>query len=209
MIRTVAYLSVLAALFALCAAGCGPAKGSADKAAADKPAADKAAADKAKADKAAADKAAKKASAKSAPKAQRGKPPVEGTVVKGIDFNRYWPRAEVVKLSDEERATLLELALVGIRGSNWDHARDVLVSLGEHAIPALVAQVEAPEATHAGAAPVPVVLGSGVKTLGELSHDVLLEIVQYHSEYKGQLPVRSKDAWEAWWKQNAAGFKMK
>jgi hypothetical protein len=171
MARTVACLSVFAALCALCAAGCAP-------------------------------------STTTPTKAKRGGP-APGPVVEGIDFNRYWPRAEVVKLTDEQRAELLGLALTGLKGSNWDHAHDVLVSLGEYAIPSLIAQVESPELTQAGAAPVPVVLSSQVKTLGELSHDILLEIVQYHSEYKGQLPARTTAAWEAWWKQNEASFKIK
>lgn len=130
-------------------------------------------------------------------------------IVGGIDFNRYWPREEVVKLSAEDQAKLRELALTGMKGNNWEHCRDVLVALGEHAMPALINQVDSKEPTAAAADPIPVVVGSKVKSLGQLSHDVLLEIVEYHSKYKGKLPVRSKVAWQAWWDANKAGLEIR
>lgn len=127
----------------------------------------------------------------------------------GIDFDRYWPRAKVDKLSPEQRAKLLELALVSLKGNNWEHARDVLVSLGRDSFSPLIAQVESDDLTAAASAPFPVVNRSGVKTLGQLSHDVLLEIVEYHTNFKGQLPVRSNVAWAKWWEQNKSGLVLK
>jgi hypothetical protein len=124
----------------------------------------------------------------------------------GIDFNRYWPRDEVQELSPEQRAKLLELSLVGMRGNNWEHARDVLLALGEHAVPALIAQVDSDEPSAAAAGPLPVVVEKGVKTVGELSHDILREIVLYHSSYKGQLPARKRSAWETWWKERGTSL---
>jgi hypothetical protein len=129
--------------------------------------------------------------------------------VAGIDFDRYWPREEIVKLTPEQRASLLELALAGLKGNNWEHARDVLVAMGKQSMPALIKQVESTEATYAGAGPLPVVLNAGTKTLGQISHDVLLQIVEYHSSYKGHLPARKGAAWEGWWKQNQGGLKIK
>ncbi len=135
--------------------------------------------------------------------------PGNEVIVGGIDFNRYWPREEVVKLSAEDKAKLQELALTGMKGNNWEHCRDVLVALGEHAMPALINQVDSKQPTAAAADPIPVVVGSKVKSLGQLSHDVLLEIVQYHSKYKGKLPVRTKVAWQAWWEANKAGLEIR
>ncbi len=144
------------------------------------------------------------------PRKKRGrKAPVRRVDATGIDFDRYWPREEVAKLTTKQRATLLELALKGLKGNNWEHARDVLVALGKEAMPSLMKQVESTEATAAAAAPLPVVVNSGVKTLGQVSHDVLLQIVEYHSNYKGHLPARNTVAWEAWWKKNEAGLKLK
>ena len=134
----------------------------------------------------------------------RGPTPEAGKI-EGIDFSRYWPRDEVLKLTPAERAKLLELALAGMRGTNWAHAGDVLVALGKDAVPALIQQVESSEETAAAAGPLPV---TRVKTLGELSHDVLLRSVQYHSNYKGQLPARKRAAWEEWWKANGAKLKL-
>jgi hypothetical protein len=128
--------------------------------------------------------------------------------VSGIDFNKYWPREEVVKLTPRQRAELLELALVGLKGNNWEHAKDVLVALRKDAVLPLIRQVDSSQVTAAQIAPVPVVVRNGVKSLGELSHDILLEIMQYHTNYKGQLPARKKSAWEKWWKKNQAGLKF-
>jgi hypothetical protein len=130
-------------------------------------------------------------------------------VVGGIDFDRYWPRDEVQQLTPAQRAKLLELALAGLRGNNWEHARDVLVAIGKDSVPHLIKQVESAEETSACADPIPVVVQARVKTLGELSHDVLLQIVQYHSNYKGQMPVRKVAAWQKWWKQTEVGLKIK
>ncbi len=144
------------------------------------------------------------------PRKKRGRGTVVRSVgVAGIDFDRYWPREEVVKLTPQQRAKLLELALAGLEGNNWEHARDVLVVLGKESMPALIKQVESTKSTYAGAGPLPVVLSTGTKALGQVSHDVLLEIVEYHSNYKGHLPVRKVAAWEGWWKQNEVGLKIK
>lgn len=140
-----------------------------------------------------------------APRPGRGSVGRRGPVT-GIDFDRYWPHEEVVKLTSTERAKLLELALAGMKGNNWAHAGDVLVALGKGALPALIKQVDSSEATAAASGPLPV---TDTKTIGELSHDILLRSVQYHSNYKGQLPVRKKAAWEEWWKQNQASLKIK
>jgi len=144
------------------------------------------------------------------PSRRRGRKVAVGRVdATGIDFDRYWPREEVEKLSPEQSAKLLELALAGLKGNNWEHASDVLVALGKQAMPSLIKQVESNEPTAAAAAPLPVVVNAGVKTLGQVSHDVLLEIVEYHSNYKGRLPARNTVAWEGWWKKNEAGLKLK
>jgi hypothetical protein len=143
------------------------------------------------------------------PKKKRRGQPVRTTGVGGIDFNRYWPREDVVKLSAAERAELRRLALVGMKGNNWEHARDVLVALRKEAMLPLIKQVESAEPTAAGADPFPAVIGTRVKTLGQLSHDILLQIVQYHTDYKGRLPARKKLAWEAWWTQNQVDLKVK
>jgi hypothetical protein len=126
-----------------------------------------------------------------------------------IDFDKLWPKEEVAALTPAQRVKLLELALAGLKGNNWEHARDVLIVLGKDSAPPLIAQVESPELTAAAAAPIPVVVRSQVKTLGELSHDVLLQMVEYHSDYRGQLPVRERSAWEAWWARNGAGLKIR
>ena len=133
----------------------------------------------------------KKGASKKPPRKRRGQP-VRTTGVGGIDFNRYWPREEVVKLTAAERAELRRLALVGMRGNNWEHARDVLVALRKEAMPPLIKLVESAEPTAASADPFPAVIGTRVKTLGQLSHDILLQIVQYHTDYKGHLPVRKR-----------------
>jgi hypothetical protein len=135
--------------------------------------------------------------------------PMPTEAIGGIDFARYWPRDEVVKLTPAERAKLLELSLQGMRGNNWEHARDVLLALGEHAVPALIAQVDSDEPSGAAAGPLPVVVEKGVKTVGQLSHDILTEIVQYHSSYKGQLPGRKRSAWETWWQKDGTGLHYK
>ena len=122
---------------------------------------------------------------------------------KEIDFDKYWPREEVVKLSPAQRARLLELSLAGLEDTNWEHARDNLLALGKDAIEPLIERVESTKPTSAAAGPLPV---TKVKTLGELAHDILLQSIQYHSNYKGQLPARSKAAWKEWWGRNRAGL---
>ena len=123
--------------------------------------------------------------------------------ISGIDIDRYWPREEVVNLSPEDRAKLLELGLAGLKGNNWQLAKDTLVSLGKESVPDLIQLLSSAAPTAAAAGPLPV---TRVKTLGELAGDTLLEIVQYHSNYVGQLPPCDQAAWAAWWDQHGAGL---
>jgi hypothetical protein len=119
-----------------------------------------------------------------------------------LEVAKYWPRQEVKNLSRSEKDRLLKVALVGLRGNNWEGARDVLLSLGVDSVEKLVTMVESKEATAAASSPVIGGVKTGVKSLGQLSHDILVEMVQYHSNYKGKIPVRSLSAWQAWWYNN-------
>jgi hypothetical protein len=119
-----------------------------------------------------------------------------------VEFKDLWPQEDVAKLSAEQRRDLLDQALVGLRGNNWQHAQDVLVRRGRAAVPALIDLVPSKEPSAASAGPIP---NAKVKSLGELAHDTLLLIVQNRSGYRGQMPERSVDAWKRWWSANSAG----
>jgi hypothetical protein len=123
-----------------------------------------------------------------------------------LEFSSLWPQEEVAKLTPEQRARLLDLALVGLQGNNWQHALDVLISLGSDSVPGLIAMVESKEPTAASKGPVP---SAKVKSLGELAHDTLLLIVQNRSSYKGEMPARSQDAWQRWWADHSAQVVVK
>ena len=131
-----------------------------------------------------------------------GKP--SATIPGAIDFEKLWPKEEVAKLTPDQRARLLELALVGLKGNNWQHAREVLVALGKDAIAPLINLVDSEEpSAAAGTQPLTVMK---VKAVGELAHDTLLELVRYRSSYKGALPLRNKDAWNRWWTDNRSSL---
>jgi hypothetical protein len=124
-----------------------------------------------------------------------------------VDFQKLWPKEEVAHLSPGDRKQLLDLALVGLKGNNWQHARDVLIALGKDSVPPLIDLVgnDAPSAASFSPAPPE----TRVKTLGEVAHDVLLEILVYRSNYRGELPARSPEAWKRWWAANGAGLQIK
>jgi hypothetical protein len=121
--------------------------------------------------------------------------------VKALDFDKLWPKDEVAKLTPEQRQRLLDQALAGLKGNNWLHAQDVLISLGRDAGPGLMDLVGSKEPSAASEGPIP---SAKVKTLGELAHDTLLLIVQNRSSYRGELPGRDQDAWKRWWAANSA-----
>jgi len=140
-------------------------------------------------------------------RAGRPKPPprrAQPVLAVDIDFDKLWPKEEVEKLAPPQRARLLELSLAGLRGANWQHAQHVLMALGKDGVPALIEMVESEEFSAAAAGPLPV--STRVKTVGELAHDTLVEIVGYHSNYKGKLPSRTQVAWAEWWQRYGAGL---
>ncbi|HOX07794.1 MAG TPA: hypothetical protein PK280_15445 [Planctomycetota bacterium] len=116
-------------------------------------------------------------------------------------FKAMWPRDKVQKLTPEQRQDLLAQALVALKGVNWQHAQDALVSLGRDAGPSLIAMVGSAEPSAASAGPIP---SAKVKSVGELAHDTLLLIVQNRSGYRGEMPARTAEAWQAWWTANSS-----
>ena len=124
-----------------------------------------------------------------------------------VDFAKLWPKEEVAKLSAGDRKQLLELALVGLEGNNWQHARDVLIALSPDSVQPLIDLVANDKPSAASYSPAPP--ETRVKTIGEVAHDVLLEILVYRSNYRGELPARSQEAWKRWWAANGAGFQVK
>lgn len=119
--------------------------------------------------------------------------------VGAIDFDNIWPKEEVAKLTDEQRERLLTLALVGLKGVNWQHAREVLIALGRPAVAPLIAMVGSKELSASAAGTLP---ASPVRTVGELAHDTLLMIIDGRTGYRGEMPPRDAEAWRRWWAAN-------
>ncbi len=117
------------------------------------------------------------------------------------EFSSLWPKSDAAALEPEARQRLLEQALVGLKGNDWQHAQDVLIALGRDSVPALIDMVGSKEPTAASAGPIP---SAKVKTLGQLANDTLLLIVQNRSSYKGEMPARDQDSWKRWWAENSS-----
>lgn len=128
-------------------------------------------------------------------------------VAQPVDFEKLWPKEEVAKLGPAQRQQLLDLALVGLKGTNWQHARDVLIALGAQSVPSLIEMVGSDAPSAASYSPAPP--DSRVKTVGEVAHDTLLEILVYRSNYRGDLPARNPEAWKRWWAANGAGLQTR
>lgn len=118
-----------------------------------------------------------------------------------VDFSKQWPKDAVAQLTEEQRQYLLGQALVGIRGVEWLHSQEVLVSLGRDAVPSLIALVGSKDSTAAAAGPIP---SASFKTLGEVANDTLVLIVQNRSSYRGEMPARTQDGWNKWLAANAS-----
>lgn len=126
--------------------------------------------------------------------------------MQALDFSKLWPKEEVANLSPEQRQRLLDQALTGLKGTNWQHAQEVLVALGRDSGPGLINLVGSKEPSAASEGPIP---SAKVKSVGALAHDTLMLLVQNRSSYKGEMPARSQDAWKRWWSANSASVAVK
>jgi hypothetical protein len=123
-----------------------------------------------------------------------------------LDFSKLWPKEEVAKLSPEQRQRLLEQALAGLKGTNWQHSQEVLVALGRDSGPGLINLIGSKEPSAASEGPIP---SAKVKSVGNLAIDTLMLLVQTRSSYKGEMPARNQDAWKRWWAANSAAVAVK
>lgn len=124
---------------------------------------------------------------------------------------RYGTESQLVFESREQLEEFVHTQVERLGSASWQKAWILLRAAGSYSVEPLIGTLGDRATASATVKALPGAITPGERifiTRGEVAYALLREIIGEYSNYRGQLPPNSQEAWEKWWRANSRNLQV-